>query len=374
MTPWGPVGELVLAVGGRDEQLLAAVDGIGLKQTAEVVVAELLLRCEPPSGLPDGFAIGFELTHREDTVAHVFRFGDGACAAEPGWADGLCTLSFAVEDILRALYGPPLDRPPVSRTLRVEKVAGGFAGVQAISRATAALLAAASDTRADLDQLATRYGSDKWGGMHWYTPHYARHFERLRAEPVRMLEIGIGGYTDPASGGASLRMWQRYFRRGLVYGLDIVDKTAVESLRVRTIQGDQGDPDSLRDIAALGPLDIVVDDGSHRSEDVIASFTHLFPAVRPGGYYVIEDLHTSYWPTFGGDTDLTSPRTTVGFLKTLLDGLHHEEHRPQPSYTDRHVTGVFFYNNIVFIEKGHNQEGGVRMKHIGIPTGRRDGQ
>jgi hypothetical protein len=371
MVDWGDVEVLLLAVGGRDEHVLAAVDGIGVERAAGVVVEEVLLRCDPAPALPEGYAIGFELSHRGEAVSHVLRSVDGRLRAEPGAAEGLCVLSFAVDDVLRLLYGPPADRPPVSRHLRVPRLGAdpwSAAGeVAAVTAATTALLAAITDTRIDLDHLAGHYGSDKWGGWHWYTPHYARHFQRLRTEPVRVLEIGIGDYSDPAGGGASLRMWQRYFRRGLVHGLDIVDKTAVDGLRVRALRGDQSDPDRLAEIAALGPFDIVIDDGSHRPADVITSFSHLFPAVRPGGYYVIEDLQTSYWPAWGGsDRDLTSPATTVGFLKTLVDGLHHEQHKAEPDRTDRTITGIFFYPDIAFIEKGRNDVGGLRMGHVGL--------
>src|SRR5207248_1611615 len=82
---------------------------------------------------------------------------------------------------------------------------------------------------------------DKWGGLHWYTPHYDHHFGPLREAPVRLLEIGIGGYDVPEAGGGSLRMWQRYFRRGLIHGLDIFEKRLNEP-RIRTVRGDQNDP------------------------------------------------------------------------------------------------------------------------------------
>ena len=41
-----------------------------------------------------------------------------------------------------------------------------------------------------LTQLATRFGTDKWGS-HYYTPHYERHFAPLRHLPINVLEIGI---------------------------------------------------------------------------------------------------------------------------------------------------------------------------------------
>src|SRR5579859_3440769 len=78
--------------------------------------------------------------------------------------------------------------------------------------------------RSNLCRLAQIYGSDKWAD-HWYCEHYQRHFAHLRYKNITLLEIGIGGYADPKSGGRSLRMWRKYFSRGRIYGIDIMDKT-----------------------------------------------------------------------------------------------------------------------------------------------------
>ncbi len=160
-------------------------------------------------------------------------------------------------------------------------------------------------------------------------------------------------------------MWKRFFRRGLVYGVDVYDKTALREQRIHTVQGDQADPAFLTALAErIGPIDIVIDDGSHYCPDVIAAFGALFPHVVPGGLYVIEDLQTSYWPGYGGSSErLSDPTTSMGFLKQLLDGLNHEEHEPptahRPSGTDRTLAGAHFYHNLAILDKGRNEEGTV---------------
>jgi SAM-dependent methyltransferase len=56
---------------------------------------------------------------------------------------------------------------------------------------------------------------------------------------------------------------------------------------------DQGDRARLADLVTTefrdGPLDLIVDDASHRYEPTIASFETLFPALRPGGLFLLED-------------------------------------------------------------------------------------
>jgi demethylmacrocin O-methyltransferase len=233
---------------------------------------------------------------------------------------------------------------------------------QQITVAMHAVLMACEAHPTDLGGLSARFGSDKWANFHWYTQHYDRHFARLRTKPIRLLEIGIGGYQDEDMGGESLRMWQRYFPRGLVYGLDIFPKPGACGPRMRAVQGDQSDPEFLDELGRrLGPFDIVIDDGSHLNDHVKTSFGSLFPHVRPGGLYIIEDLQTAYWPGYGGDDqDLVNADTSIRMLKALVDGLNHQElptrHGKVPSYTDQHVVGLHFYHNLAVIEKGLNTE------------------
>ena len=214
--------------------------------------------------------------------------------------------------------------------------------------------------RPDLTEIASRTGTDKWG-VHFYTPHYERHLSRLRDEAFVLLEIGVGGYARDGQGGASLRMWKRYFQRAEVVGLDLEDKSFIDRPRITTVQADQTDPAALRDVVArFGIPLVVIDDGSHRPADIIATFEILFPMLPDGAIYAIEDTQTSYWPEFGGQEDPAAPGTTMAFVKALVDGLNHEEFLAadyEPTYTDRHVTAVHCYHNLVILEKGDNREG-----------------
>ena len=91
----------------------------------------------------------------------------------------------------------------------------------------------------------------------------------LRDEEFTLFEIGIGGFSRPGRGGASLRMWKRFFPRAQVVGLDIVDKSFVEAPRIHVYTGDQTDAALLaRIVDEYGPFLVVVDDGSHRPEHV----------------------------------------------------------------------------------------------------------
>jgi demethylmacrocin O-methyltransferase len=176
------------------------------------------------------------------------------------------------------------------------------------------------------------------------------------------LEIGIGGSEDLDAGGASLRTWRTFFPYSRIYGIDIHDKHLHDERRIKTFQGSQVDVVFLRKVVEeIGDIHIIIDDGSHRNEHVLRSFQFLFPKLHKNGIYVIEDTQTSYWPDQGGSSlDLGRPDTTMGFLKMLVDGLNYAEFdRPQysPTFYDKYITAMHFYHNIVFIQKGLNNEG-----------------
>jgi len=219
----------------------------------------------------------------------------------------------------------------------------------------------------DLIRLAEKYSTDKWGA-HWYAQHYHHHFSPYRYREIKLLEIGVGGYRNPLAGGESLRMWQEYFPKATIYGIDIYHKRIHEQGRIKVRQGSQDDEAFLRAVCQeAGGFDIIIDDGSHQNIHVIKAFLVLFPLLNDNGIYAVEDVQTSYWPQFGGSSDdLSSKRTTVGFFKALIDSLNYEEFlKPgyEPSNFDKHIIAMHFYHNLILVKKGVNNEGSNLLKN-----------
>jgi hypothetical protein len=217
----------------------------------------------------------------------------------------------------------------------------------------------------NLSALADYFGTDK-NSLN-YTQHYQLHFRPFRDKKINLLEIGIGGYDNPWDGGHSLRMWKSFFTRASIFGLDVINKSPHDDFRIKTIKGSQTDEELLAKLAEeVGGFDIVIDDGSHLNEHVITSFRILFPLLRLGGIYAIEDLCTSYWEShpkgvpWGGSKNLEAQFTSMNFLKRLVDGLNHEEYakHTKPHPFSRYITSMHFYHNLAFIYKGSNQGGG----------------
>jgi demethylmacrocin O-methyltransferase len=205
-----------------------------------------------------------------------------------------------------------------------------------------------------LQELGVLYGSDKFT-RHDYAPVYARYLEPRRYEPLKLLEIGIGG-EDYELGGPSLFTWRDYLPNAQIYAIDIYDKSALNGDRIKTFNCSQADQAGL---AALnqeyGPFDIVVDDGDHKANDTLAALFCLFPLLAPNGLYFIEDIQTSYWAQYGGSSltpDCTD--TPTRWLKLAVDIVNRGEILNDDNYpvsAGFEISSLHVHHNLAVLQK-----------------------
>ncbi len=181
-----------------------------------------------------------------------------------------------------------------------------------------------------------------------YFPAYERHFAPWRGRTLTFLEIGV------AKGG-SLAMWRRYFGPlARIVGADIDPKCkAHEGEGVAVRIGDQADPKFLQALVdEFGVPDVVLDDGGHHMDQIAASFAFLYPRMEKNGVYLVEDLHTAYWPKFGGGLD--APGSFINIAKSLVDKLNadHALGQVTPDDFTRDTFAIAFYDSVVVFEKG----------------------
>lgn len=157
------------------------------------------------------------------------------------------------------------------------------------------------------------------GGYKWthYFPIYESIFGPIRTEPLRILEIGIWH-------GASLKLWRRYFENPgtIIVGVDVLPECIrfdAPATGVHVRIGSQADPVFLkRVVEEFGPFDLIMDDGSHHSSHIIASFNHLYAdGLKDNGIYFVEDLHANYWHPWRD-----SRKSFLDVCKELLDHMH----------------------------------------------------
>lgn len=159
-----------------------------------------------------------------------------------------------------------------------------------------------------LDDIGKKLGADKSSIFHNYCSFYE---EQLPGRDFdgRLLEIGV-------MDGLSMRMWAEYYPKAQIVGIDIKDMEhlyndnwqvprRVELLNVNgTIE---------KHVRKLGNFDIILDDASHFMHDQQRSFELLYYSqLNDGGYYIIEDLWTSYIEYYQN-----AKFTTVEYLKKL---------------------------------------------------------
>jgi hypothetical protein len=164
--------------------------------------------------------------------------------------------------------------------------------------------------REKLHNIGLRYGTDK-STYHQFTPFYERYFESIRDKNLKILEIGV--YN-----GASIKMLEEYFQNSIIYGVDIEDKKFMEADRIKILKFNQ---ESLEDLSKFPKdLDIIIDDGGHTMFQQQLSFKILFQNnLKQGGYYIIEDLHTSY-PKYYRDYGSNERNNTLRLLNDLNYG------------------------------------------------------
>lgn len=178
--------------------------------------------------------------------------------------------------------------------------------------------------RPTLEQLEVKYNGFK-NLSHNYLPIYETYFSPLRDKNLKFLEIGF--YM-----GNSAYMFEEYFANAELHFIDInpdfIKYAQNLSSRSTLHIMSQSDEKKLHELVnQVGEFDIVIDDGSHTMHDQQFTFKALFPFIKSGGIYIIEDLHTSYWRGHGGGGEIgdpkSSPYSTTEFLKALVDNVNY---------------------------------------------------
>ena len=142
-----------------------------------------------------------------------------------------------------------------------------------------------------LIEIGKKYPSSK--NISGFIQLYEKYFSEYKDKKINLLEIGVDN-------GDSLRIWREYFVNANICGIDINKKNFTIN-NTDILIGDQSDYKFLQSIVdKYKNFDIIIDDGSHQSKHIIASFNFLFPCLNDNGIYVVEDLQASYFPRYGG--------------------------------------------------------------------------
>lgn len=230
----------------------------------------------------------------------------------------------------------------------------------------------------DLSLLAEKFGTDK--STTGYTSVYHEIMkEKREIENVSLLEIGIFK-------GSSIKMWHQYFRHANIFGIDngrllpntnlllgdsnqnpsehdisLLDESNcvtaqfdwLENNRIKCAIADQRSYKQLLDaFSKFGNayFDYIVDDGHHFQEHQQKSFALMFPHVKPGGYYIIEDicchndlLNGSYWGQKENDCSDSTDFVISKYISTgKLQSPYMNE--SQTTYIQNNIEDIFLFD------------------------------
>ena len=167
---------------------------------------------------------------------------------------------------------------------------------------------------------------------HHYEFAYGDLLRPIRCNELTVLEIGLGCDGGVDTAGSSAKLWLDFLPHVQLTVFEFNEACATEwyirdargvgaaklEAQLRIFTGDQSRAGVLIPMAQeRGPFDFIVDDGGHTYTQQLVSLRTLLPFVKPGGFYVIEDVQTSFHPRW---RDFAT--TTVEYLTRLMDVLH----------------------------------------------------
>jgi len=161
-----------------------------------------------------------------------------------------------------------------------------------------------------LEEISKQYHSDKGSIYHNYLEIYEKYFSKYRDTLENFLEIGLWE-------GDSIRMWREYFNVGNLVGADILDLSHVVLPNTQIHICDQSDRQQLGNLIdnSFDEFDIIIDDGGHWQHQQQITLGFMFPFLKSGGVFVIEDLHTANHPAYTRPGDVA----TLDILYTWKD-------------------------------------------------------
>ena len=193
--------------------------------------------------------------------------------------------------------------------------------------------------------------ADKW---EQYLYIYDREFKQYHEnyDFVNMLEIGV-------SYGGSLQIWKSYFGpNSIIVGVDIDTRVCTGAnfepgISVHCF--DASNKELLTNFLVDRKFDIIIDDASHKSSDIINTFEIAFQLLNPQGVYVVEDIICAYMPSYEGG--LLLPTSAVEYFKSLVDLVNSNYAFSRNSLNDLQlyltewIESIRFEDGIVIIKK-----------------------
>ena len=169
-------------------------------------------------------------------------------------------------------------------------------------------------TKKKIDYLFSYYGTDKSNKWHGFSEFYEKHFFKFKNKKIASLEIG-------SHEGGSAAAFAKYFTNSSIICLDInITRFKYSSKRIKLIGLDASNEKSIKNFFEKQKIiksyfDIIIDDGSHKTSDILFALKNTFDYLKPGGSYVIEDYKLADFFNYFHNTKDVTPSFLLKNLK-----------------------------------------------------------
>ena len=148
-------------------------------------------------------------------------------------------------------------------------------------------------------------------------------------------------------------MWKNYLGpKAKIYGIDQHDPDHVDDEQIKTFRGLQEDPEFIASvIREIPPIDFMIDDGSHKPGDQIATFEAIWDHLKEDSIYLCEDMSHAYAKNEGGG--LREFGSSIEYFKALIDCQNRFPggRGDRAEHIAKSVYSINFFMNLVVIEK-----------------------
>lgn len=181
----------------------------------------------------------------------------------------------------------------------------------------------------NLSEVGKKYNTDK--NEHGFLPFYEEIIRHKKNENLTIMEIGVFY-------GESVKMWNEYLPNSIIYAADWWtgmqgngsffenSKKFIEESknydRIKLIDLDQSDVNNIKKVCndlSNVKFDLILDDASHKSRDQQITFKHMWKLIKPGGYFIIEDIHTSLYDKYSYGVLEDNSNSTLTMLVNYLE-------------------------------------------------------
>ena len=224
----------------------------------------------------------------------------------------------------------------------------------------------------NINNLMLQYGQDSNTDKvthHKYHNYYEPILKPFYDLSGSIVEIGLGT-------GVSLPMWKKLFKFAHIYGIDKEYENSGDD-KYTIYKADQSNIDDLnklKDTLINKNVFFINDDGSHIPEHQLLTFNTLFPILVEGGYYIIEDIETSYW-TKGECYDYKTcygyknANSIIEIFKEVADIVNQEFIKDKTQLSNKilhydYIDSVTFARNCIIIKKKYTPKRPYRFAHF----------